>query len=130
MTKLIVFISFAALVLFQSCDADKRHKHIGGKLTVYYFDLSEAEMAEKVAFFWKENDLLSSEKQDLQIQKRRGRYTLSLIANDPKSVDEMTIDEIVLLAQLKKKLWEEVFNEKSFDLEICNNRFESIYAVE
>ena len=129
MTRLLLFFGLA-LGLFQSCDTDKRHQFVGGELTVYYFDQSEAEIAEKVAFFWKEKGLLTGEKQDLQVQKYKGRFALSLIAKDPKSMDKMTIDEIQLLAQLKKKLYEDVFNKNSFDLEICTIRFESIYTVE
>ena len=53
-----------------------------------------------------------------------------MIAKDPKKVGKMPVDEIQLLGQLKKKMYVEVFNEESFTLEICNNRFEAVYTVE
>ncbi|MDG1332744.1 MAG: hypothetical protein P8P74_10460 [Crocinitomicaceae bacterium] len=130
MIRVLFLLSFSLLVLLASCNSDKRNKFVGGKLTVYYFDESEADVAKDVAFFWKENDLLSGNKQDLQVRKDDGRYTVSMIAASPKEVTEMPIDEVQLLAKLKKKLYVEVFNEKAFTLEICNDRFESIYTVE
>ena len=102
----------------------------GGELTVYYFDQSESETAEKIAFFWKENGLLSGKKQDLQVRRVDDRFTVSMIAVEPKKIDNMSIDEVQLLAQLKKKLYVEVFSQESFTLEICNDRFETIYTVE
>ncbi len=113
-----------------ACETDKRNKFVGGELTVYYFEESEAETAKNIAFFWKENDLLSGKKQDLQVRKDKKRFTVSIIAADPKMTNKMPFDEIQVLAQLKKKLYVEVFNQESFTLEICNNRFETIYTVE
>lgn len=125
---LILFVG--VVVLLSSCNSDKRHRHVGGELTVYYFDQSEAETAKNVAFFWKENQLLTGKKQDLQVRKDKDRYTVSMIAKEPTKVNEMPIDEVQLLAQLKKKLYTEVFNEQAFTLEICNSRFETVYTVE
>ena len=126
---LILFVG--VVVLLSSCNADKRHRHIGGELTVYYFDQSEADVAKKVAFFWKENDLLTGKKQDLQVRKEKNGYTVSMIAKEPKKVaKDMPISEAMLLAQLKKKLYTDVFNNEAFTLEICNSRFETVYTVE
>ena len=130
MNRSLLLLSFTFLVLFASCNSDKRHKFVGGELTVYYFDESEAEVAKKIAFFWKENEFLTGKKQDLQVRSDKGRYTVSMIAAKPKDVPNMSIDEIQLLGQLKKKLYTEVFNQESFTLEICNDRFESVYTVE
>lgn len=118
------------MFILLGCESDKRNKFVGGKLTVYYFDQSEADIAKKIAFFWKDNELLTGESQDLQVRKDKKRFTVSMIATEPKMIDKMTIDEVQLLAQLKKKLYVEVFNQEAFNLEICNNRFEAIYTVE
>lgn len=127
---MFLLISLASLFILIGCGADKRNKVVGGELTVYYFDQSEAKVAESIAFFWKENGLLSGKRQDLQVRKDKNRFTVSMIAADPKKIKEMPIDEVLLLAQLKKKLYVEVFKQESFTLEICNNRFEPIYTVE
>lgn len=116
-------------ILF-GCNSDSRNKFVGGELTVYYFDQSEAGIAKQIAFFWKENGLLSGKMQDLQVRKEKKRFTVSMIATEPKEIDKMTFDEILVLSQLKKKLYVEVFKEESFTLEICNNRFETVYTVE
>lgn len=126
----ILFLLGFTLLLLVSCNSDKRHKFVGGELTVFYFDESEADIAKKVAFFWKENDLLTGKEQSLQVRKYDKRFAVSMIASDPKSVREMPIDEVQLLSQLKKKLYVEVFEEEAFTLEICNDRFETIYTVE
>lgn len=130
MNRILLFLAITSLFILFGCNSDNRNKFVGGELTVYYFDESEAETAKKIAFFWKENDLLSGKKQDLQVRKNKKRFTISIIAVEPKKMDEMTIDEIQVLSQLKKKLYVEVFKEESFTLEICNNRFEPVYTVE
>lgn len=129
MNRVLLLLVFAALVL-SSCSSDNRNKFVGGELTVYYFDESEAETAKEIAFFWKENGLLTGNQQDLQVRKDKDRFTVSMIASDTNNVKGMTVDEISLLGQLKKKLYLEVFDEQAFTLEICNNRFEAIYTVE
>ncbi len=114
----------------QSCTSDNRHQLKGGNLTVYYFQESEAKTAEEVAYFWKQQGFLTGQKQDLQLRKNDRKYTLSIIASEKDAVEKMTFDHVQLLAQLKRKLWEEVFDKQSFTLEICNNKFEPIYTVE
>lgn len=118
------------MFILVGCNSDKRKFYTGGELTVYYFDKSEAKTAKSIAFFWKENGLLTGKKQDLQVRKDQNRFTVSMIAVEPNKMDEMTMDEVQLLAQLKKKLYVEVFKEEAFTLEICNSSFEAIYTVE
>lgn len=114
----------------QSCANDSRHQLVGGNLTVYYFQESEAKTAEKITFFWKKRGFLTGKKQDLQLRKIGKKYTLSIIATEKDAVKKMTFDEIQLLAQLKRRLWEDVFDKQSFRLFVCNNKFEPIYTVE
>ena len=130
MNKVLLLLVIVSLLALSGCETDKRNKFTGGKLTVYYFDQSEAEIAKKIAFFWKENELLTGKPQDVQVRKDKNRFTVSVIAIEPKMIDKMTIDELQLLAQLKKKLYLKVFNKEAFTLEICNSRFEAIYTVE
>jgi len=129
MSRMLLLVGFALLFL-SSCSTDDRHHFDGGNLTVYFLEESDAEVAKAIAFFWKENDLLTGNQQDLQVRKEGGRDIVSMIAKDPKSVENMPLDEVQLLSQLKKKLYVEVFDEKAFTLEICNNKFEAIYTVE
>jgi len=130
MNRMLLFFAVTSMFILFGCNSDSRNKFVGGELTVYYFDQSEAEIAKQIAFFWKENDLLSGKMQDLQVRKDKKRFTVSMIAAKPKEIDKMTFDEILVLSQLKKKLYVEVFKKESFTLEICNNRFEAIYTVE
>jgi hypothetical protein len=130
MTRIFLLATVVFIGLMQSCDSDNRHQLVGGNLTVYYFQESEVKMAEKVAFFWKDRGLLTGKKQDLQLRKIEKKYTLSMIATEKDAVKKMTFDEIQLLAQLKRRLWEDVFDKESFNLVICNNKFEPIYTVE
>lgn len=130
MNRMLLFLGATMLFVLIGCNSDKRNKFVGGDLTVYYFDESESEVAKKIAFFWKENELLTGKKQDLQVRQDNKRFTVSMIAKDPKGVTGMPVSEVLLLAQLKKKLYVEVFNEQSFTFEICNDRFETIYTVE
>jgi len=129
---MFLLLSLVSVLILIGCQSDKRKSWTGskGQFTVYYFEESEAQIAKDIAFFWKENDLLSGNKQDLQVRKDKKRFTVSMIAADPKKMSKMPFDEVQVLAQLKKKLYVDVFNQESFTLEICNNRFEAIYTVE
>ena len=130
MKRTFLFLTVLSLFILVGCNSDKRLQTGGGELTVYYFDKSEAKIAKDIAFFWKANNLLTGKKQDVQVRKDDARFTVSMIAAEPNKIDDMTMDEVQILSQLKKKLYVEVFNEESFTLEICNGSFEAIYTVE
>lgn len=115
------------VILLMSCNSDYGHKVVGDNLTVYFTDRNDEKLAETIAIFWKENDLIGETKQDLQLVRLTKKIELRIIANDPKNVKNMSFDERKLLAELEQELQKEI-GESPLQLVICNNKFEPIYT--
>jgi len=122
-------IVFSLILVLFACSSDFGNKIVGGKLTVYYQENSDAEKAEEIANFWKETQLITGEKQDLQLIRDGKGYMLKLISSDDGSVKNMSFSERKLLIDLQKNIRETIFPDYSFELVICNNKFESIYNL-
>ncbi|MDX2362661.1 MAG: hypothetical protein QNK23_17765 [Crocinitomicaceae bacterium] len=124
--KSIYFILFCAVLV--SCGPDYGNQVIGGKLTVYYTSAEDQSIAEKIALYMKDHQLLTEEKQDVQFTSLDGAYRLNLIANDPSTAEQMTFDERKLLLDLQSELRShlEIIN---FQIVLCNKKFEPIYNI-
>ena len=95
--------------------------------TVYFVDEIDEDKAKKVAFYWKENGLITGERQDLQIVKLSDSHQLNII----KSFEDVKIipfEERKLLLNLQAKLEEEIFTD-GLEIIICNDKFESIHKI-
>jgi len=125
--KKVLFFSLLFLIL--SCNNDYGNKVVGGKFTVYFTDTKDQKLAEKIAVYFKENDLISNQKQDLQLARVNKTLQLRLIATSPKNAQEMSFEERKLLTELQTSLYKNVFK-KPFDLVICNDKFEPIYTLD
>ena len=106
-----------------SCGSDFGHKIIGDEFTVYFTDVEDQNLAEEVANYFKDNELISNQKQDVQLVRLKNKIQLRLIANDPESCSRMSFEERKLLTDLQTKLYNEVI-EEPFELVLCNNKFE------
>ena len=125
--KRVLAICFIFILI--SCSSEFGNKIIGGELTVYYIEESDVNKAEKVAIFWKENQLLSGEKQDIQLIKNDKGYVLKLISDDLENTQNMSFDERKLLLDLQKSIKDTIFPDNSLELVICNSKFEPIYNL-
>lgn len=127
MIRLLTFIIFFALY---SCSNDYGNKIVGGELSVYYMEGASIKKAEEIALYWKENNLLTGNKQDMQLEKVKDAYILKLIqTNDVKGVN-MSFNERKLLYDLQKDIREKIFSNESFSLALANNKFEITYKIE
>lgn len=117
------------LFLTLSCGSDFGNKVVGGNFTVYFTDVKDQELAEKIAVYFKENDLISSQKQDVQLVRENKTIQLRLISSSTDNIKSMPFEERKLLVALKYNLQKEVFK-KQFDLVICNDKFEPIYTID
>ena len=122
-------ISFLLPLLAPSCQGDADNKAIGGELTVHYENKSDQKLAEELLIFWKENDLVTVEKQDIELKKMKAFYRVSMIAADTSLIEMMPFREKRLFNELKTKLWKEVFDEKDFELVISDDKFKPLYTV-
>lgn len=127
MKKLITFIGVVSILA--SCATDYGHRVSGGNLTVYFENKKDANLAEKVARYFKDNDLITNEKQDIQLVRKGEIYLLKLIARETKEVKNMPAQERYELSRLQKDLKMTVFEGKVVQLVLCNDKFEPIYNI-
>ena len=124
--KIICFAVLFVVVL--ACEADNGNKIVGDKFTVYFTDVKDQKLAEEIAIYFKENELLSSQKQDVKIVRVKKKLQLRIIANETKDVAKMSFEEQKLLTDLQTSLYEDVVK-APFELVICNNEFEPIFNL-
>ncbi len=124
--KIICFAVLFLVVL--ACEADNGNKIVGDKFTVYFTDVKDQKLAEEIAIYFKENELLSSQKQDVKIVRVKKKLQLRIIANETKDVAKMSFEEQKLLTDLQTSLYEDVVK-APFELVICNNEFEPIFNL-
>lgn len=115
-------------LLLASCGDDFGSKVVGGNLSVYYVDGSDKSKAESLAMYWKENDLIAGDKQDLQLVKFEDGYELRIIAKNPKGVKQMPFNERKLLSSLQRTLRDSIPLD-GLELVLCDSNFKPIYNI-
>ena len=111
-----------------SCNSNAENRVTGDNLTVYFPEIDNQTLAEQVAVYWRENDLVSGEKQALQVVNTKEGYQLNIIQSEAFKNEEVTFEDQKLLYILKDSLENIIFN-SNLTIAICNNKFESIYKV-
>jgi len=101
---------------------------MGENLTVYFNNERDVDIAEKLAFYWKSNNFMSGEKQDLQIVAKEDYFVLKLIVNDIPNVASISFTERKKLLDFQNELEENVFG-KRVEIELTNKKFETIYTL-
>lgn len=117
-----------ALFFLSGCHNDYGHSVSGGNLTVYFQNKTDQDYAEKIALFWKNENLITNSKQDLQLVQNKSIYELRIIANDLSDMGEISFEEQKLLIGLQRKIEKNVLK-IPFNLVICNSRFEPVYSL-
>jgi hypothetical protein len=117
-----------ALFFLSGCHNDYGHSVSGDNLTVYFQNKKDQDYAEKIALFWKNENLITNTKQDLQLVQNKSVYELRIIANDLSDMGEISFEEQKLLIGLQRKIEKNVLK-TPFNLVICNSRFEPVYSL-
>jgi hypothetical protein len=115
-------------VLILSCGSDYGHKVVGDQFTVYFTDKKDQVLAEEIAVFFRDNELISSQNQDVQLVRLKKKVQLRMIALNPKEMTNLSFEERKLLTELQTTLYNEVVK-VPFELVICNDKFEPIYNL-
>ena len=124
----VIFTFFFGLLILASCSEEYGHEIHGGNLTVFFLDEEDQAMAEKIALFWKENELITGNNQDIQLIKEGDWYEIRVIAKRPEEVKAMNFDERKKMLDLQQNI-QLTLNEPNLQLIICNERFEEIYNI-
>jgi hypothetical protein len=116
------------LFLFTNCGKGMGSKVVGGNLSVYYLESSDKDKAEAIAELWKNKDLITTEKQDLQLVQFQDGYELRLIANNPVSSAKIPFNERKILLNLQRAIRDRLkFDE--IELVLCNSSFDPIFNI-
>lgn len=124
----IRFLVFSSILLLQSCNSGFGNKMTNGELEIYYSDKKLAPLADSLGVFWKKNGFIGSRKQSLKIVEQKDEFQLYMIQT--KGIDsELTLDDQLLLEELKYQLDSAVFTTKQVQLVSCNEKFEPIQTL-
>ncbi len=114
--------------MLSSCSGGYGHKVVGGDFTVYYTAASDEQLATQIAHYWKEKNLISSQKQDLQLVKYEDGYELKLITNEPILNNEIPFEERRLLLELQKNLQNSIVK-SPLEIVLCDSNFKPVYNI-
>lgn len=127
------------LVLFSSCGSDYGNRIISeeSNLTVLYTDSISSDVAVKFAQFWKENELTGNTQQTIQLSKTNV-FNVKLITSFPEDFEKdeigkskgISFEELELLNNLRKELDSVVFENKSVQIQLCNDHFVPLMTIE
>lgn len=115
-------------MLAASCSSENGHSVVGDQLTVFYDNLEDEKIAEDIAVFWRENDLLTGSNQDLKLIVNENNNQLFIIQSNVTEKFIMPFEERVLLLQLQKDLNTQLPN-SFLEIVICDNQFKPIYNI-
>jgi hypothetical protein len=112
-----------------SCQQNYGNKLESNELDLYYTRIEDEALAREVGNYWKENDLLSQQKQSIQLDFINKTYYLNLITKDTANLKNISFDERNILITLQNELRKEIFSELNFSLVLCDNQFKPLYDI-
>lgn len=124
MGKTRVIIILSLLILTAACGTDYGHEVHGEQLTVYFTHATDQEEAENIARFWKDNNLLTGKKQDIQLTRKKDILELRLIMNEPNSKPDLPFVERRMMMELQDTLG--LLLDQNIEIILCNGRFETV----
>lgn len=126
--RLILFVIPTLLLFtFSGCQDSYGNQIQGGDLTVHFLERENQQVAEQIALFFKERDLITNHKQDVQLVKGETSLELNVIADNPNEAKEMSFDEIALLMEFQKDLSR--YLDQRIEVVICNKQFKPVYRL-
>ncbi|MEJ6598906.1 MAG: hypothetical protein QNK78_09565 [Crocinitomicaceae bacterium] len=117
------------LVAIVSCSEDFGSEVVGGDLTVFYTNAEDKPLASDLALFYKNNNLIYSEPQHIQITRIKKGYRINIIAKDFKEAQKMSFKNRKALLKLHGMLQDSVFINNKVDLIVCDDQFKPIIKI-
>ena len=118
------------LLILTACTGGYGNKVGGGDFSVFFPDGKDEGVAIEIARYWKENDLITDKKQDIQLVSSGKDFALRLIAQDPDNLQNMPYSEQKLLYGLRDSLQRFVCDTCNLVIELCDDKFEPKYRIE
>lgn len=129
MTKVKIYSCFTfVFLLLASCGVDYGSKFESKELDIYYTKAENEEYAKKIAFYWKEHDLLGHDKQYIQLDEKNELLLLKIIPTEEIDPNTFSFDEMKLLIDLQDSL-QAVVVPKRLEIVLSKNNFETLYNI-
>ncbi|MDG1146918.1 MAG: hypothetical protein P8N52_01305 [Crocinitomicaceae bacterium] len=116
------------ILLFTSCGKGMGSRVVGDKLSVYYLEHSDKDKAKVIASIWRDKDLITGKKQDLQLVQFQDGYELRLIATNNIGKTQLPFNERRILLGLQRTIRDSL-KLKGLQLVLCDSKFEPIYNI-
>lgn len=126
MKKLYFLFLLATIV---SCSEDFGSEVVGGNLTVFYTNAEDKLLASDFVLFYKNNNLILTEPQHIQITRIKKGYRVNIIAKDVKEAQKMNFKNRKALLKLHGMLQNSVFIKNKVDLIVCDDQFKPIIKI-
>jgi hypothetical protein len=127
MIKIYLFLLIFTLNF--ACSEDLGNRIEAKNLTVFFEDKSDFETAKKVAYFWKECDLIGSKHQYIRLRNSNNTLFVDLIVSDKNKINQLKIEEIKLLLALQNEIDSIIPENLNSAIVICKANFDPIYNI-
>ncbi len=114
--------------MVSSCGANYGNKLESEELDIYFTDIKHEEIAKKIALYWKDNKLLGSQKQYLQLDHKKEVLLLKIIPTEKFEPGKFSFDERALLKGLQDSL-QKVVAPNYIEIVIAKSNFDPIYNI-
>jgi len=129
MTKIKIYLSFTFLFAFVvACGTNYGNKLESEELDVYFTQIENENIAREVALYWKENQMLGSKKQYLQLDEKDSLFLLKIIPTETFDPQSFSFDERALLKNLQDSL-QFLVAPKRLEIVIAKSNFETLYNI-
>jgi hypothetical protein len=125
--KKLYFLFLLATIV--SCSEDFGSEVVGGNLTVFYTNAEDKLLASDFVLFYKNNNLILTEPQHIQITRIKKGYRVNIIAKDVKEAQKMNFKNRKALLKLHGMLQNSVFIKNKVDLIVCDDQFKPIIKI-
>jgi hypothetical protein len=128
MAKIKIYTLFLLIILLGACGQDYGNKLESNEIDIYFTNQKDEEIARKIGLFWKENQLLGTKKQYLQLDRKEKAIELKLIPSEKFDVNQLSFDERSVLKSLQDSLRLYLKNHE-LELVIADRQFKSLYNI-
>ncbi|OFZ56614.1 MAG: hypothetical protein A3D92_10620 [Bacteroidetes bacterium RIFCSPHIGHO2_02_FULL_44_7] len=114
--------------MLSACGPNYGNEIHGGNLTVYFKNGDDKQLAEQIALYWKDHRFLTGTAQSIQIERKKQKVYLRLVANEPKGASNLSFVELKKMLELQDDL-RELTGRKHLEIVICDKRFETLKNI-
>lgn len=115
-------------MLLVSCNQEVYHQVTGGEFTVNFSDQRHIKKAEELATYFRNNGLLTGERQDIGLFKEDHTWNVCLIATENSG--EIGFETRKLLLELRDSISSQIFQNEMVSIHLTDNKFKVLHVIE